>query len=110
MIVHLLRGLHGLRFGFFDQRIHHVRLAAGIDLLLEKAIDLLDSCLLHVLGDDGLASGRHLIDHAHVQIAVDRERKRPRYRRRRHHQHVRMGSLSPSAFAAAPRRSGVVRR
>ena len=93
MFVHLLRGLHGLRFRFFDHRIHHVGLPPRIDLLFEKAVDLLDASLLHMLGDDGLASGRHLIDDAHVQIAVDRERERARDGRRRHHQHVRMTAL-----------------
>ena len=54
MLVHLLRGLHGLGFRLFDDRINHVGLTARLDLLLQEAVDLLDAVLVHVLGDDRL--------------------------------------------------------
>ena len=40
--------------------------------------------------DDGRASRRQLVQHAHVQIAVERERQRARNRRGGHHQHIRL--------------------
>ena len=90
MFVHLLRGLHRLRFGFFDHRIDHVGLAAEVDLLLEEAVDLLDLLLRHVFGDDRLAARRQFIDDADVQVAVDGQRQRARNGRRGHDQHVRV--------------------
>ena len=53
----------------------------------------LDARLLHMLGHDGLASGRHFINDAHVQIAVDRQSERTRDGSRGHYEHVRMASL-----------------
>ena len=36
VLVHLLRGFHGLRFGLFDDRIDDVGLAACVDLRFTK--------------------------------------------------------------------------
>ncbi len=91
--MHLLRGLHGLRFGFLNDRIHHIRLPSQIHLLAQEAVYLFDARLVRLLGDDGLAPRRQLVDHAHVQIAVNRQRQRARNGRRGHHQHVRMLAL-----------------
>ena len=94
MLVHLLGRLHRLRLGFFNDRIDHISLAARRrSACLRKLYTCSMRALLHVLGDDGLAARRHLIDHAHIQVAVDRQRQRARDGRRGHHQHVRMASL-----------------
>ena len=89
MLVHFLGRLHGLRFRFLDHRIHDIGLPAFVDLLFQKAVNALDVIGGDVLGDDGLAAGRQLIDDGDIQIAVDGERQRARNRRRGHHQHVR---------------------
>ena len=111
MLVHLLRGLHGLRLRFLDHRIDDVSLAALVDLLLQKAVDLLRlrssvTCLVTI----GLRPGGSSSITRDVQVAVDGQRQRARNRRRRHHQHIRMRCPSPSASAAAPRRSDAARR
>ena len=93
-------GLHGLRFGFFDHRIHNVGLAAQGDLFLQEAVDLLDFIFCHVAGDDGLAAGRQFVDDADVEVAVDRQRQRARNRRRGHHQHVGRRSFRPFSSSA----------
>ena len=90
MLVHLLRGLHRLRFRFLDHRIDHVGLPPQVDLLLQETIDLLDCAPRHVFGDDRLAPRRQFIDDADVQIAVNGQRQRARNGRRGHHQDVRM--------------------
>ena len=50
VLVHLLRGFHGLRFRFLDYRVDHVRLAAFVDLSFHETVSLLDpvgGCLLY---------------------------------------------------------------
>ena len=62
---------------------------------------------------DRRAPGRHLVEHGHVEVAVDGHRRRARDRRGRHHQHVghRAAARSwPAARPAARRRSGAARR
>ena len=90
MTVHFLGGLHRLGLRFLDYRIHDVGLAHEIDLFLEKAIDLLDSVLRYVFGDNRLASGRHLVDDRYIEIAVQSQRQSARDWRRGHHQDMRI--------------------
>jgi hypothetical protein len=51
-----------------------------------------------VAGDDGLASRRQLVDHAHIQIAINRQRQRARNGRRGHHQYIRRRPFTGSLF------------
>ncbi len=69
--VHLLRGFHSLRFGFLNNWVDDVSLAARFDLPLEEAIDQLDLIIGDVLGDDLLSSGRHFVDGGDVEVAID---------------------------------------
>ena len=104
------RGLHGLRFRFLDHRIHHVRLAALVDLLLAGSCipaRLRDrsTCLVTI----GLRPGGISSITRHIQVAVQRQRQRARNGRRGHHQHVRMHALLHQLRTAASRRSDAAR-
>ena len=93
VLVHFLRGLHGLGLGFLDHRVDHVGLAALVDLPLQEAVNLLDAVGGGVLGDDGLAAGRQLVDDGDVQVAIKRHGQRARNGRGGHHQDVGMHGL-----------------
>src|SRR5450759_3038271 len=99
VLVLLLRSLHRLRLGLLDHGVDHVGLPAFLDLRLHEAVDLLDVVAGGMFGDDGLAPGRHLVDHANVEIAVHRQSERARDRRGGHHQDVRRHALLHQAEA-----------
>ncbi len=61
--------------------------------MLGEAIHLLDLVIGDVLGHNRLAPGWKLVDHRHIQIAIQRQSQRARNRRRRHHQHIGVHSL-----------------
>ena len=65
------------------------------------------------VGLDRRATRRQLVEHRHVEVAVDGHRRRARNRRGRHHQHVgnrAAVALRPAARPAARRRTGAARR
>src|SRR3954452_3116979 len=71
VLVHLLRGLHGLCLGFLDDGVDDVGLAALVDLLLHEAVGLLNAVGGVVLGLDRLPAGRELVDYGDVEVTVE---------------------------------------
>ena len=77
-----------------DQRAHDVRLAPVGDLGAHVGPHLgLQQPALGPAGHDRRPARRHLVEHAHVEIAVDGHRGGARDRRRRHHEHVGHGAV-----------------
>ena len=95
VLVHLLRGLHGLRF--LDHRVYDVSLPALRDLLLHEAVHAFDAIVGDVPGLNGPAAGRHFIDDGNIQIAINGERQRARDGSGGHHENVGMLGLRDQA-------------
>ena len=113
-LVGLLGRRHLELLALVDQRAHDVGLAPGRrprrarrPTPPPRAADP-----VRPLGHDRRAARRQLVEHAHVEVAVDGHRRRPRDRRRRHHQHV--GHVRRTTCRAAPpaarHRTGAARR
>ncbi len=83
--------IHGLRL--LDQGIHDVDLAAFLHLLAQELVDLGPLALRAGHRLHRSPARRQLVEHAHVEIAVQGEGQRPRNGRRRHHQQVRVLAL-----------------
>ena len=85
----LLRAGHFELFALVDQRAHDVGLAALTHLVAHSGPRrLFHQRTIGPVRDDRGAAGWHLVEHAHVEIAVHRHRRGTRDRRGRHHQHV----------------------
>ncbi len=82
------RGLRLEFLGFLDERVNDVGLAPGLDLLAEKRGGLGQLRDIANAGDDFSASGGHLVDHGHVEVAVSGLRKRAGNRRGGHHEDI----------------------
>ena len=93
VLVHLLRRLHRLGLGLFDDRVNHVSLAARIDLAADRAVGQFDLVRRVMLCQDSLAAGRHFVDHRDVEIAVQGHRQRAWNGRGGHDEHVRRHAL-----------------
>ena len=74
---------------FLNQRIDDVHLAPALDFVFHELEHRQPRLIGAVHGFDRLATGRHLIDDADVQVAVRGHGQRPRNGRSGHHQHVR---------------------
>ena len=65
-------------FGSLDDRVDDVGLPALRDLLADEIPDVVGALAGNAASDDGRAAGGQLVEHAHVEIAVERERQRAR--------------------------------
>jgi hypothetical protein len=84
-------------FGAFDDGVDEVGLAALGDLFAHELPDFGGALFGGAAGDDGRAAGRHLVDDADVEVAVEGERERARDGRRGHGRGRRGSTTLPSA-------------
>ena len=75
-------------FGSLDDRVDDVRLALPRHLPSDKIPHFLGALSGDAPGNDGRAARRELVQHAHVQVAVEGERQGARDGRGGHYQHV----------------------
>ena len=76
------------------ERADDVRLAALVQQPAHAREHLVAPVQAEHAGDDRRSPRRQLVEHRHLQVAVDRERQRPRDRGRGHVQHVRRRPLA----------------
>ena len=84
-------------FGLLDQRVDDVDLPSPLDLVADES-EYPEPVRIAVMnGFHRLAARRQLVDHRHVQIAVERHRQRSRNRGGGHHEHMgsRLRILAP---------------
>ena len=86
--------------GAFDDGVDEVGLAALRDLLADEVPDVGGALVGGAAGDDGRAAGRHLVDDADVEIAVEGEGERARDGRRGHGEDVGVGDDAVGAGLA----------
>ena len=79
--------------GLGHERADHVRLAAVVEEPAHPREHLVAAVQAEHARDDRRPPRRKLVEHRHLEVAVDRERERPRDRGRRHVQHVRRRAL-----------------
>ena len=82
-------------FRFFNQRVDEIRLTPRPDLFTNERRNRRHVRIALQHRGDGLPVAGKLIDHRHVQVAVECQRERPGDRRCRHHQDVGVRSLAP---------------
>ena len=75
----------------FHRRHDDVAAAAAGELLLHEPPPAVEVVGAHAIRGHRLAARGRLVEHRHVEVAVDRVGDRPRNRRGRHHQRVRLG-------------------
>ena len=92
-------GFHLQLVRFFDQRANHVGLPATVGLLADPRINLRAFAWPAHVGPHHPPAGWHLIQHRHVQIAVQGQGQGPWDGRRGHDQHVWVESLVPERGA-----------
>ena len=88
ILVFLRRGTECDLVALLDQRQHDVRLTGFRDLRVDEVEHLRARLLGTPRRRHRLAARRTLVEHTHVEVAVQRERERPRNRRGAHQQHV----------------------
>ena len=76
------------------ERADDVRLAALVQQPAHAREHLVAAVEAEHAGDDRRSPRRHLVEHRHLEVAVDGERQRPRDRGRGHVQHVRRRPLA----------------
>src|SRR5439155_2985036 len=74
--VHFHRGFELGLFFFLDDGIDNVSLVASCDLLADEVPDFGRAFIRYSASDNRAASGWHLVEHAHIEIAVKGEGKR----------------------------------
>ena len=90
-LVHFERGFEFGLFVLLDDGIHHIGLVPGGHLLAHELPDFLGAVIGDAAGDDGHAAGRHFIEHADIEIAVESQRQRARDGSRGHDQDIGLG-------------------
>ena len=80
-------------FAVLDERTHNVSLSAETDLLINEGSNTLAHVFAHGVGLNRTSSGRDLVQHGHIQIAVHDECERARNRRSRHNEHMRRAAF-----------------
>ncbi len=71
--MHLERGLKFALLVLFDHGIHHIGLVSGGNLFAHELPDFIGPVIGDAAGDDGRPPGRHFIEDADVEIAVERQ-------------------------------------
>ena len=99
-VVPLLEALEVDLLIFLNQRVHDVDLPSLGQLLAGHAVDLVALVVVAEQRPDRFAAGWQLVDHRHIEVAIDRHGQCARDRCRRHHQHMRhAGAFAPEACA-----------
>ena len=80
-------------FAVLDERTHDVSLPTETDLLINEGSNTLAHVFAHGVGLNRTSSGRDLVQHGHIQIAVHDECERARNRRSRHDKHMRRAAF-----------------
>ena len=80
--------LEVIQVGLLDARIDHINLAALFELATDELPDPWQFVGRPYKSLDPTATGRKLIDHRDVQVAVERQTERPGDGSRRHHQQM----------------------
>ena len=87
LVVHFL--------AFENQRVNDEDLASQGDLVAHELVERIALVLAELPGDDGLPSGRHLVDDGDVEVAVQGHRQGAGDRRRGHDEDVRGNAVRP---------------
>src|SRR6058998_1842481 len=69
-LVHFESSFELVFFVFLDHRVHDVDLVTGLHLLADEFPDLSRAIIRHPAGDDGSATGRHLVNDAEIEVTI----------------------------------------
>src|SRR4029077_18411914 len=78
LLIHFDRGFELLLLAFLNDGIDDVYLMSGGDLFAHKFPDFSRAFVRNATGDDRHAAGRHLVDDAHIEVAIERKSESPR--------------------------------
>ena len=80
-------------FAVLDEWTHDVSLPTETDLLVDEGSNTFAHVFAHGVGLNRTSSGRDLVQHGYIQIAVHNECERARNRRSRHDEHMRRAAF-----------------
>src|SRR5450631_1240980 len=101
LAIHFHGSFEFVLFVFFDHGINHISLVSGGNLLAYEFPDFVGTLVADSPGYDGRPPGRHFIEHAEVEVAVNREGKGARNWSRSHHHDVGLCLGSPACGTLA---------